>query len=567
MIRVARSTFVLTAASLVLFASVQAEEKPQPAEKPKAEAAQEISGSELFAREWLPGDPRSHGGDGLGPVFNDSSCIACHNQGGAGGGGPRSKNVDIVSAFMSGGAQFRAPQRSMMTEAFRAVLGLPSGKTPVDPEKQKERFAKRREQLVAEAKKLHPGFTTARSVVVHLFGTEDAYTNWRTRMLGNQQFGGRFGMSAPMMQDVAVSAEVAHVHEDHAHAQDAVATTPATTPAPRRADRDALRRAGQHIQRHRQAVQANVPASFPRHHGSFVLTTTERNATALFGAGLLNSISDEAIQAAAKKKYKDYPGVSGRVCRLPGDKIGRFGWKSQKSNLRDFAMTACAVELGLNVPDHPQAGLPSDPSYAPKGFDMDQAECDALVDYLTKLPAPGQVKTRSDAEAKYISEGQTLFASVGCAVCHTETMGEVTGVYTDMLLHDMGQDLADTGDYGVFVPDSPGGEAEGVVPDLAELMKPQTQQALIAVNARKEDLSKTLGATRTEWRTPALWGVRDSAPYLHDGRADNIQQAIAFHGGEGTISARQFFALSTKDRMKVVAFLKTLTAPTQVAAK
>lgn len=564
MIRVARSTLVLTAASLMLAASVQAEEKAQPAAKPQAEAAQEISGSELFAREWLPNDPRSHGGDGLGPVFNDSSCIACHNQAGAGGGGPRSKNVDIVSAFMNGGAQFRAPQRSLMTEAFRTVLGLPSGQAPVDPEKQKERFAKRREQLVAEAKKLHPGFTTARSVVVHLFGTEDDYTNWRSRMLGNQHFAGRFGVSAPMMmQDMAVATEVAHTHEDHEHAGDAVAVAA----PPRRATREELRRASQHIQRLRQAVQQNVPASFPRHHGNFVLTTTERNATALFGAGLLNSISDEAIQAAAKKTYKDYPGVSGRVCKLPGDKIGRFGWKSQKSNLRDFAMTACAVELGLHVPEHPQAGLPSDPSYAPKGFDMNKAECDALVDYLSNLPAPGQVKARSDAEAKYIAEGKALFASVGCAVCHTETMGEVTGVYSDMLLHDMGQDLADTGDYGVFVPDSPGGEAEGVVPDLAELMKPQKQQQFIAVNARKEDLSKTLGATRTEWRTPALWGIRDSAPYLHDGRADNIQEAIAFHGGEGTKSARQFFALSSKDRMKVVAFLKTLTAPTQVAAK
>lgn len=58
-----------------------------------------IDGAELFTREWIPGDKRSHGGDGLGPVFNDSSCVACHNQGGTGGGGPSSKNVDIVTAF------------------------------------------------------------------------------------------------------------------------------------------------------------------------------------------------------------------------------------------------------------------------------------------------------------------------------------------------------------------------------------------------------------------------------------------------------------------------------------
>src|SRR3954462_10532703 len=55
-------------------------------------------GSELFHREWVKGDARSHGGDGLGPVFNDSSCVACHNAGASGGAGPASKNVDIVSA-------------------------------------------------------------------------------------------------------------------------------------------------------------------------------------------------------------------------------------------------------------------------------------------------------------------------------------------------------------------------------------------------------------------------------------------------------------------------------------
>src|SRR5579864_4299214 len=55
-------------------------------------------GYDIFNREWMPNDPRSHGGDGLGPVYNDSSCVACHNSGGSGGAGPASKNVDILSA-------------------------------------------------------------------------------------------------------------------------------------------------------------------------------------------------------------------------------------------------------------------------------------------------------------------------------------------------------------------------------------------------------------------------------------------------------------------------------------
>src|SRR5258707_1062126 len=57
-----------------------------------------ISGRELFLREWIANDPRSHGGDGLGPVFNDTSCVSCHNQGGVGGGGPEAKNVMVVTA-------------------------------------------------------------------------------------------------------------------------------------------------------------------------------------------------------------------------------------------------------------------------------------------------------------------------------------------------------------------------------------------------------------------------------------------------------------------------------------
>src|SRR5579883_1248092 len=55
-------------------------------------------GYEIFNREWLPDDPRSHGGDGLGPVYNDTSCVACHNSGGSGGAGPTSKNIDILNA-------------------------------------------------------------------------------------------------------------------------------------------------------------------------------------------------------------------------------------------------------------------------------------------------------------------------------------------------------------------------------------------------------------------------------------------------------------------------------------
>src|SRR5207249_2098806 len=119
-------------------------------------------GRELFFREWIPDDPRSHGGDGLGPVFNDSSCIACHNLGGAGGGGPNSKNVDILSLIHRDTQQQR--------------------KSPK---------ADRRDDPIAED--LHPGFRTAGSVVLHRFGIAPEYAIWRMDRLGT----GRGGFSDP----------------------------------------------------------------------------------------------------------------------------------------------------------------------------------------------------------------------------------------------------------------------------------------------------------------------------------------------------------------------------------
>ena len=69
-------------------------------------------------------------------------------------------------------------------------------------------------------------------------------------------------------------------------------------------------------------------------------------------------------------------------------------------------------------------------------------------------------------------------------------------------------------------------------------------------------------ASRFEWRTPPLWGFRDSAPYLHDGRAKTLDQAVAMHGGESTRVAQGFFNLTAKERRQLEAFLKSLTAPT-----
>ena len=74
-------------------------------------------------------------------------------------------------------------------------------------------------------------------------------------------------------------------------------------------------------------------------------------------------------------------------------------------------------------------------------------------------------------------------------------------------------------------------------------------------------------ATRQEWRTPPLWGFRDSGPYLHDGRAATLEEAVALHGGEAARSARDFFALRPLERQQIAAFLKTLVAPGEQAGR
>jgi CxxC motif-containing protein (DUF1111 family) len=126
--------------------------------------------------------------------------------------------------------------------------------------------------------------------------------------------------------------------------------------------------------------------------------------------------------------------------------------------------------------------------------------------------------------------GKKLFQTIGCADCHTPRVGSVEGIYSDLLLHRMGQDLEGGGSYGdrpVPLPDIP--------PDS--------------------------GPEPGEWRTPPLWGVADSAPYLHDGRAATLEEAIRMHAGQGARAAVRFIKLSEAEQAQLVVFLKTLQAP------
>src|SRR5262245_30461287 len=150
-------------------------------------------------------------------------------------------------------------------------------------------------------------------------------------------------------------------------------------------------------------------------------------------------------------------------------------------------------------------------------MDLTADECAALVAYVTSLPRPMERPRSGHDEAKALDGGKALFASIGCASCHAPSLGGVDGIFSDLLLHDMGADTADTGSYNGS-PD----DGETLNPILAAGGKPA--QPVSATNRP---------ANRQEWRTPPLWGFRDSGPYLHDGRAETLDQAVSMHGGQG----------------------------------
>jgi len=228
------------------------------------------------------------------------------------------------------------------------------------------------------------------------------------------------------------------------------------------------------------------------------------------------------------------------VARLKGGRVGRFGWKAQTETREEFVLSAAASEVGLEVPGHHQAGDPRLPGIGASGLDMDRDECAALVAFVRELPAPVEHVPADAKEAARIEAGRATFGAIGCAACHLPRLGDVEGIYSDLLLHDMGPKLVDTGSYGVFVA-SPAGAG--------------------GPNAEGGPRGESAGVLVQDWRTPPLWGLSDSAPYLHDGRAATIGQAIAQHGGQGAASARRYATLPAQRKAQLDAFLQSLSSP------
>ncbi len=401
---------------------------------PWASAATREAGRELFEHEWQPNDPLAHG-DGLGPVFNAKSCVACHFQGGVGGAGDSAHNIRNFEVLPTR----RDPQLRNGTAHHFAVDG--SLRESIDQ-------VRRRFPIVK-----------GRTV---------------TPRPGDGHCGGSV-----------------------------------TIP-----DFDPVR--------------------------SEILQTS-----ALFGAGWIDRISGKAITNSlmaqmvvntAKEIQLDFgPVPPGRVRYLPDGRVGKFGWRAQFATLEEFVAAACANELGLGTPHSEQARPFNRPDYPATPPDLDKSQFKALVAFVDTLPRPVEVAPDDPRQRDQAVRGKEVFTSVGCAACHIPDMGGVAGVYSDFLLHRI--------DNAMPPPGGSGGGSYGNPDPPPDVPIPEDHP--------RPD----------EWRTPPLWGVADSAPYMHDGAARTLRDAILRHGGDARAVTEAYKKLQQPDQEALVAFLRTLKAP------
>jgi len=249
-----------------------------------------------------------------------------------------------------------------------------------------------------------------------------------------------------------------------------------------------------------------------------------RTTPDLFGFGLLDAVPDAEILARADPLDRNGDGISGRPNRTADGRLGRFGRKAQAATLREFNADAFVMEMGitnpLNQTEQTVGGLPF-----PAGIDplpepeISAAQFDAADAFVRFLAPPPR------APLDFTSAlGAITFRKIGCASCHVPTL--VTGAnpvpalrfrfvsaYTDLLLHDMG-------------------------PDLADICLGQ--------------------ALPSEFRTEPLMGLRFATVFLHDGRAATVSQAIELHAGEAVRARDRFLRLKPFERRALLRFLKTL---------
>jgi CxxC motif-containing protein (DUF1111 family) len=250
------------------------------------------------------------------------------------------------------------------------------------------------------------------------------------------------------------------------------------------------------------------------------------NTPALFGVGLIDGIPDQDIKDNLRREGVQTAEVRGRVRVLPDGRVGKFGWRAQFATLEEFVAAACSNEIGLGTPLSAQARPLHRPNYPARQADLDRKQFAALLSFVDTLPRPVRDMPADKEERTRAERGEALFHQVGCATCHTPNLGGVQGIYSDLQLHRV-----------VYYGNS--GEEPAPAPDAYPLPD--------------------------EWKTQPLWGVADSAPYFHDGACDSLKGAILRHQGEAKLVKEAYARLSPGEQEEVVAFLRTLKAPSDAA--
>ena len=558
-------------------------------------------GKALFEREWSSRNP-SLGNDGLGPLHNATSCVACHHQGGVGGSGDarfNAKSVGIKKMRISGG--------------------------PINDD-----------VIANSVRGFHPGFVDSTGRVFNTIGIAHhggtpAFTSLRDSIMrhANAQFSEEGGPTN--------AAEIRHAN-----------ATPLTYTTQNG--------------KYKVAIQARL---------------FQRNTTPLFGSGLIDQITGKQLKAMAREQEK-HPEISGRPATRPDGRYGRFGWRGNIATLLDFCDQACAAEVGLETARKSQPSDPTRPGYQNPTIDISDEQIRTMAAFVANLPAPTR-RFPQDPEAHHAAiRGEQLFTLVGCAVCHVPNVSPAVGLYSDLLLHDMGQESIDLNPADPYITRmTPASQVRQRVTDNAEQVRfyddaltsdtshlyyggtslmsgamarsstsirgsleaklspvtrrktnirytpvsyefqcpqqpdtvlrfvktgselkrsvdrSQASRSIVAKTNRYQTLAsgkdtysvditeqntkvtetKQTNYTRVhieptnfmqEWRTPPLWGVKDSAPYMHDGRAATLLEAVSMHDGEASGTRDRFLNLPHRDRSAIIKFMETLVAPTNV---
>lgn len=326
-----------------------------------------------------------------------------------------------------------------------------------------------------------------------------------------------------------------------------------------------------------QPIYSLLDLSYGNAHS--LTTLSPRLAGQMIGLGLLEAIPDETLFALSDPNDINGDGISGRI-NMVWDvvantfSVGRFGWKANQPNLLQQSAGAFNGDIGITsslFPNQPCTDVQAcvdalrdggnngngrdgrgnqgrggrnnngqngqrrnnnqnnnEQANTADGVEVSDEELALVTFYSSTLAVPAQ----RNADDPQVLQGQALFESANCSSCHVDTIqtgthdsipalsNQTIHPYTDLLLHDMGESLAD-------------GQVD-------------------------------FQASGSEWRTPALWGiglleeVNGYAFYLHDGRANTLEEAIIWHGGEAQASRDTFLSMSVEERDALIAFLQSL---------